>query len=80
METDYAIGEWWTGHRRIEGDELAGVYRRMAKRGNVQTDEPIGPHAPVTLTIVRPTRAETLRELKNRDARRRGVATRGETA
>lgn len=39
---EYAVGEWWTGHRLIAGDELAAIERRMRARGEIVTDETIG--------------------------------------
>lgn len=54
--TDYAIGEWWTGHRRIEGDELEGVYRRMKRRGDIVTDERGSVKGGPVLTVLRPDR------------------------
>lgn len=50
--SDYAIGEWYTGHRRIEGDELA-LYEARAAAREIVVDEPIGARQPVTLTVVR---------------------------
>ena len=48
---DYAIGEWWTGYRRIEGDELRAIERRAAATLDILTDEPIG-RQPVTMRVL----------------------------
>lgn len=44
--------EWFLGGGEWTERELVGIERRMRRRGETITDEPIGPRQPVTMTVL----------------------------
>lgn len=48
-----AVWEWYMNNRPMTQDEYTGALRRMKRRGEYTTDEPIGRGAPTTLTVIR---------------------------